>query len=57
MRALFELGLVVLSSLAGAALVIEGLGRGSGRGLLFAALAAAGIVAQLAMRRERRKED
>ena len=50
-RRLFELGLVVLSALVGAALVVEGLGLESTRGPLFVALAAIGAVVQLAGRR------
>ena len=55
---LFGLGLVALSALVGAALVVEGLGLGEPRGLVFLGLAVLGALVQLAGRRRRRnKED
>ena len=56
-RWLFELGLVALSALVGAALVVEGLGLDEPRGMVFVALAVIGAMVQLAGRRRRRKKD
>lgn len=56
-RWLFELGLVALSALVGAALVVEGLGVEEPRGVLFVVLAAIGALVQLTARRRRRKRD
>ena len=54
-RWLFELGLVALSALVGAALVVEGLGLEEPRGMVFVALAIVGALLQLAGRRRRGK--
>lgn len=54
---LFDLGLVALSSLAGAALVVEGLGLEEPLGAIFVILAVAGVLLQLRGRRERPKRD
>ncbi len=54
---LFELGLVALSSLVGAALVVEGLGLEEPFGLVFVILAVVGALIQLSSRRRRRKRD
>jgi hypothetical protein len=56
-RWLFELGLVALSALVGAALVVEGLGLGEPRGTVFVVLAVIGALLQLAGRRRSRKRD
>ena len=56
-RWLFELGLVALSALVGAALVVEGLGLGEPRGAVFVVLAVVGALVQLAGRRRRAKSD
>ena len=53
---LFELGLIALSSLAGAALVVEGLGRGDPVGPAFFVLAVVGALIQLGGRHRRRKK-
>ncbi len=54
---LFELGLVALSALVGAALVVEGLGLAEPRGAVFVVLAIAGALVQLAGRRRRRERE
>ena len=54
---LFELGLVALTALAGAALVVEGLGLEDAVGPVFVALAVVGALVQLAGRRRRRERD
>ncbi len=54
---LFELGLVALSALVGAALVVEGLGLEEPRGVVFVILAIVGALLQLAGRRRRREPD
>lgn len=54
---LFELGLVALSALLGAALVVEGLGLEEPRGAVFVVLAIAGALVQLAGRRRRRERE
>ena len=56
-RWLFELGLVALSALVGAALVVEGLGIEEPRGVVFVILAVVGALLQLAGRRRRRKRE
>ena len=55
-RWLFELGLVALSSLVGAALVVEGLALDEPRGLVFVVLAIVGALLQLAGRRRRKRD-
>ena len=57
LRWLFELGLVALSALVGAALVVEGLALDEPRGAVFVALAVVGALVQLAGRRRRRESD
>jgi hypothetical protein len=54
---LFELGLVALSALVGAALVVEGLALEGTRSLVFVILAVLGAIVQLAGRRWRRKRE
>ena len=54
---LFGLGLVALSSLVGAALVVEGLGLEEPRGPAFVILAVVGALVQLGSRRRRRRRE
>jgi uncharacterized membrane protein YeaQ/YmgE (transglycosylase-associated protein family) len=54
---LFELGLVALSALVGAALLVQGLGMGEPRGVALLVLAVVGALVQLVGRRRRRKRD
>ena len=56
-RWLFGIGLVALSALAGAALVVEGLGLEEPRGVVFVILAGVGALVQLSGRRRRRQKD
>ena len=56
-RWLFELGLVALSALVGAALVVEGLGLEEPPVTIFVVLAVVGALVQLGGRRRRRKDD
>lgn len=55
-RWLFGIGLVALSALAGAALVVEGLGLEEPRGVVFVILAVVGALVQLSGRRRRRRQ-
>jgi hypothetical protein len=57
LRWLFELGLVALSVLVGAALIVEGLGLEEPRGVAFLVLAVVGALLQLAGRRRLGRAD
>lgn len=57
LRWLFELGLVALSALVGAALIVEGLSLEEPRGVAFLILAVVGALLQLAGRRRRGRDD